>query len=136
MIRKKTILLVDDDASFRFAIATELRVAGYIVQCAEDGLRAIRMTEKDHEDMIDIDLIITDLVMPRMDGLEFSTELRESHPDIHILVITGNLSEEAEKDLRSLGRIDFLEKPFTPNELLSRVEGMISSDTEISKNNQ
>ena len=132
MNRKQMILLVDDDAYFRFAMATELRVAGFIVQCAEDGDRALRMMENvDGHDM-GIDLIITDLVMPRKDGFRFSTELRENHRDIPILVITGHLSEEMERELRTLERIEFLEKPFTPGELLSRVEGMISGNTECS----
>ena len=132
MNRKKTILLVDDDAYFRFAMATELRVAGFIVQSAHDGDRALQMLEDMAGLDSDIDIVITDLVMPRKDGFRFSTELRESYRDIPILVITGHLTEEAERELRILGRIQFLEKPFTPGELLSRVEGMISGNSECS----
>jgi DNA-binding response OmpR family regulator len=132
MNHKKTILLVDDDAYFRFAMATELRVAGYIVQSAHDGDRALQMLEDMAGLDIDIDIVITDLVMPRKDGFRFSTELRQNHRDIPILVISGHFTEEAESELRILGRVQFLEKPFTPGELLARVEGMISGNSECS----
>jgi two-component system OmpR family response regulator len=129
---QKMILLVDDDAYFRFAIAAELRAAGYIVQSAEDGDWALRMLEDDDGQGSSFDLIITDLVMPRKNGYMFSTELREIYRDIPILVISGYILEHVEKELRALGRIEFLEKPFEPSEFLSKVEGMISGDAECS----
>ncbi len=132
MTLKKMILLVDDDAYFRFAMAAELRAAGYIVQSAEDGDWALQMLEDDDGHGSGFDLIVTDLVMPRKDGFRFSNEVRKIYSDISILVITGYFFEEVEKELRDLGRIEFLEKPFEPSEFLSKVEGMISGSAECS----
>ena len=126
MNQKKVILLVDDDAYFRFAMATELRALGYLVVCAENGERAIRMIEENREPaMMMIDLVITDLVMPRKDGLKFCSELREINKDISVLVITGFMSADIERDLRDLGCTNYLEKPFSPMELIEKVEMLL-----------
>lgn len=124
---KNTILLVDDDAYFRFAMATELRAAGYLVQSAENGERGIRMVEGSRDGNLSIDLVITDLVMPRKDGIRFCNELRQMNEKIPVLVISGNLSPEVQRDLISLGCGDFLEKPFTPADLLRKVERLLKS---------
>ena len=123
-----TILLVDDDAYFRFAVATELRAAGYLVQSAENGERGLRSVEDGLEGHLAVDLIITDLVMPRMDGMRFCALLREKLQDIPILVISGNLSPSIEKELQTFGCTNFLEKPFTPSELLQRVEQLMKPE--------
>jgi CheY-like chemotaxis protein len=124
---KNTILLVDDDAYFRFAMATELRAAGYLVQSAENGERGIRMVEGSGEGDLAIDLVITDLVMPRKDGMRFCNELRQFDTDMPVLVISGNLSSDVQRDLTALGCSDFLEKPFTPTDLLRKVEKLLRS---------
>jgi DNA-binding response OmpR family regulator len=124
---KNTILLVDDDAYFRFAMATELRAAGYLVQSAENGERGIRMVEGSSDGELGIDLIITDLVMPRKDGMRFCHEIRQIHTELPVLVISGNLSPEVQSDLTDLGCSDFLEKPFTPADLLRKVEGLLKN---------
>jgi DNA-binding response OmpR family regulator len=123
--RKKMILLVDDDAYFRFAMATELRAAGYLVQSAENGERAIRMVDGKCSGEFRIDLIITDLVMPRKDGMRFCHEVRQMDADLPVLAISGNLTPEIQRDLIGLGCGDFLEKPFTPAELLRKVERLL-----------
>ena len=122
---KKTILLVDDDAYFRFALATELRSIGYLVVCAEDGERAMRMIQMNTEPGLRVDLVITDLVMPKKDGLKFCNELKEIDEKTPVLVITGYLSEDIELELRKLGCTDFLEKPFTPIDLVDKVEMLL-----------
>ena len=122
---KKMVLLVDDDAYFRFAMATELRAAGHLVQSAENGERAIRMFEDKCSGDFCIDLVITDLVMPRKDGMRFCNELRQIDPDMPVLVISGNLSPEIQRELSALGCQDSLEKPFTPADLLRKVEKLL-----------
>lgn len=125
MNARATILLVDDDSRFRFALATELRASGYLVQSAEDGQRATGMIEDGGEPWADIDLVITDLVMPRKDGLELCKTIRKKNMDIPVLVITGFLSPNIQRELERLGCTDFLEKPFSPQEFLSKVELML-----------
>jgi DNA-binding response OmpR family regulator len=122
---KKAILLVDDDANFRFSVATELRAEGYLVQGAEDGERAIRMVQGNNNFDNDIHLVITDLVMPRKDGLRFCRELRNANDSIPVLVVSGWLSPEIEEELNTIGCRERLEKPFTPEELKWKVEQML-----------
>ena len=129
MNRKKTILLIDDDAYFRFAMATELRAMGYLVVCAENGERAIKMIRDNIEPVFKIDLVITDLVMPRKDGLKFCSELREMTNNMSVLVITGFLSDEVGRQLADLGCCDFLEKPFSPSQLAEKVEEILARQT-------
>jgi len=126
MKRKQLILLVDDDAYFRFAMATELRALGYLVVCAENGERAINMILENMEPAMSIDLVITDLVMPRKDGLRFCRELREVNENLSVLVITGFMSADSERELRDLGCSDFLEKPFSPAELTEKVAMLLA----------
>ena len=122
---RKTILLVDDDSSFRFAMATELRAEGYLVASAEDGERAIRMVVDSGRGCLGIDLVITDLVMPRKDGMRFCHEVRQIDADMPVLVISGNLSPEIQRELAALECKDSLEKPFTPANLLKKVEMLL-----------
>jgi DNA-binding response OmpR family regulator len=131
MKRKKMILLVDDDAYFRFAMATELRALGYLVVCAENGERAIRMIEENREPAMMIDLVITDLVMPRKDGMKFCRELREINKDLPVLVITGFMSADIEQELRNMGCSDYLEKPFSPMELIKKVEMLLDGGVDV-----
>jgi DNA-binding response OmpR family regulator len=123
---KKAILLVDDDANFRFSVATELRAEGYLVQGAEDGERAIRMVQGNNNFDNDIHLVITDLVMPRKDGLRFCRELRNANDSIPVLVISGHFSREIREDLSAIGCRDHLEKPFTTDELNRKVEKLLT----------
>jgi len=122
---KKTIFLADDDSSFRFAIATELRSLGYVVVTAENGERAINMIRENCGPANCVDLVITDLVMPRKDGMRFCREFRELFKDIPVLVITGFMSHEIRQGLLEIGGIECLEKPFLPEELVHKVEGLI-----------
>ena len=122
---REAILLIDDDVYFRFAIATELRAAGYLVVCAENGERGIRMIEDSERPITSINMVITDLVMPRKNGLHFCNELRTIDDEMPVLVITGFLSPEVEKKFRKIGCIDFLEKPFSPEELVRKVKELL-----------
>ena len=123
---KKTIFLTDDDSAFRLAIATELRSLGYLVICAEDGERAISMIRENCESETCVDLVITDLVMPRKDGMRFCRELRDLYQDLPVLVITGFMSSEIKQALKEIGDIEYLEKPFSPEELLQKIGKLIA----------
>lgn len=130
--KKKTILLVDDDGYFRFALATELRAQNYLVISAEDGERALKMLQENGEPALIIDLVITDLVMPRRDGLNLCNEIRQLGRPISVLVITGFMSDESEHLLRNVGCTHFLEKPFTPEQLIEKIEEILQEDARCS----
>ena len=123
--RKKTILLADDDSSFRFAMATELRSLGYLVVSAEDGQRAMGMMRESCAPFVDVDLVITDLVMPRKNGIRFCRELREVCEEIPILVITGFMSADIKQALGNMGCTEYLEKPFSPEDLVKKVQKLL-----------
>ena len=125
MNTKKLILLVDDDTPFRFAMATELRTLGYLVLCAENGDRAIKMIRESKESGLRFDLVITDLVMPRKDGMLVCREIREIFKNLPVLVITGFMSSETEKFLQEIGCNDYMEKPFSPTEMVQKVEMLL-----------
>jgi DNA-binding response OmpR family regulator len=130
---RKTILLVDDDSYFRFAMATELRALGYLVVCAENGERAIKMIKENMGPAMSIDLVITDLVMPRKDGLRFCRDMRRMDIDLTVLVITGYMVPEVMRELVEMGCNDCLEKPFTPAELVAKVEMLLGPEGDPGK---
>ena len=127
--KKKTILLVDDDGYFRFALATELRAQDYLVISAEDGERALKMLQDSGEPALIIDLVITDLVMPRKDGLSLCNEIRKLGRPVSVLVITGFMSDESEEMLREVGCTHHLEKPFTPDQLIKKIEEILEENS-------
>jgi DNA-binding response OmpR family regulator len=78
------ILIIDDEADIRFILEKFLTNAGHTVDCAEDGKTGLRMTGLNN-----YDLVITDVVMPEMDGLEVITEIRSKYPEMRTIVMTG-----------------------------------------------
>jgi CheY-like chemotaxis protein len=115
-----SVLVVDDSSGLREIISIGLRANGYEVAQASDGRRALRMQrEKSYE------VVVTDLFMPEMDGIETIQTLRQEFPDIAIVAISGvptktgaDFLEVAEK----LGADRVLRKPFTIHELVEAVE--------------
>lgn len=113
------VLVVDDEKSLRDFIARNLEIRGYRVITAEDGIEAVKMFNNN-----DIDLVILDIMMPRMDGLETTRRIRQSSY-VPIIVLTA-LDGESEK-IRAfdLGADDYLTKPFGVGELLARVRAVL-----------
>ncbi len=113
------VLVVDDEKQLRDFVAKNLEVRGYRVVIAEDGIEAVKVFNSH-----DIDLVILDIMMPRMDGLETTSRIRQSSL-VPIIVLTA-LDGETEK-IRAfdLGADDYLTKPFGVGELLARVKAVI-----------
>ena len=114
-----TILVVEDEASIRNIVRTYLESAGFTAVCADNGLDALKLARQHHPD-----LIILDLNLPGMDGIEVAARLREES-DVYILMLTAR-SEESDRvaGLR-IGADDYLTKPFSPRELVARVEAIL-----------
>lgn len=100
-----TILVVEDEASIRNIVRTYLESAGFTAVCADNGLDALKLARQHHPD-----LIILDLNLPGMDGIEVAARLREES-DVYILMLTAR-SEESDRvaGLR-IGADDYLTKP-------------------------
>lgn len=110
---KANILVVDDEPVVLKSCERILSPEGFNVLTAERANDAIDILKRDS-----IDLVITDLKMPEMDGVEFIRHIREIKPDIGVVVITGYPSQESLKETLSLKILDYLPKPFSPALLL------------------
>ncbi|MHC4143338.1 MAG: response regulator transcription factor [Planctomycetota bacterium] len=114
------ILIVEDEESILMALADDFSLEGYEVISARDGLQGLAMAkEKGH------DLIILDIMLPKMDGFEVCKQLRRDGVGTPILMLTAK-SQEVDKVLGlELGADDYLTKPFSPRELLARVKAIL-----------
>jgi two-component system, OmpR family, response regulator RpaB len=110
------LLIVDDEASIRRILETRFKMLGYDTATAADGEEAIQIFEQ-----FQPDLLILDIMMPRLDGYGVTKELRKSH-DIPIIILTalGDVSERITG--LELGADDYVVKPFSPKELEARVK--------------
>lgn len=113
---KNTILIVEDDADIRAGIEIYLKNQGYQVYQAGDGVEGLDVIAN-HE----IDLAIVDIMMPRMDGITMMMKVREKNYDFPVIMLSAK-SEEVDKIMGlNMGADDYITKPFTPLELLARV---------------
>ena len=109
------ILLVEDDKEIREGVEIFLKSQGYVVFQAADGLEGLKALEEN-----EIDLAIVDVMMPKMDGITMTAKLREKY-DFPVIFLSAK-SEEVDKILGlNMGADDYITKPFTPMELLARV---------------
>jgi two-component system cell cycle sensor histidine kinase/response regulator CckA len=107
-----TILLVEDEATVRAVAERALTRHGYIVLSAENGEAALEILAREPQ----IDLMVSDVVMPTMDGPTTAREARKSHPDLPILFISGYAEEQLRQSI-DLDRVHFLAKPFSVQKL-------------------
>jgi CheY-like chemotaxis protein len=117
----KRVLLVEDAPFLRYAFGRLLRLHGYEVMEANDGREAL-----DCLDRFRPDLVLTDLMMPVMDGVELIRELR-THPDtadVPIVAITADASSMSESRARAAGADDFIAKPIDLPSLLNRLRAI------------
>lgn len=115
-----SILIVEDSNHMRELIKTILSQAGYNCKTAKDGAEALLIMENSH-----IDLAVVDIMMPNMDGYEFTKTLRDGMCDIPVLMVTAKISYEDKKRGFLSGTDDFLPKPFENDELLWRVKALL-----------
>jgi len=114
------ILVVEDNANLSMLMKVRLEQAGYKVFQAENGQKALDILEKQH-----IDLLISDIMMPKMDGFDLIEGVREANYTMPILVVTAKESfEDKEKGFR-LGSDDYMVKPIDMNEMLLRVAALL-----------
>ncbi len=118
-----TILLVEDEVAVRQLILNKLSTEGYKIYDAGNGLEALELTK---DGLKSVDLVVTDIVMPHMGGVELVAELKKKWPDVNVLFISGYTENTAVKEKAWDQKINFLQKPFALHELCSRVENLIS----------
>ena len=101
------ILVVDDDATFREMVSEFLQTRGYAVRGIGDGEAALALLRE-----MAFDLLLVDLRMPRMDGIELIRRVKRLYPDVRFMVLTAHSGKESAIEALRLGVTDYLEKPF------------------------
>ncbi len=114
----KKILIVDDEKEIVSIMRKKIQAAGYEVSVAYNGQEALEIAQREHPH-----LILTDVVMPVMDGFAFYNELKKSEDISHIPVIVATAYGTTENLFRDLGAKDFLVKPFDAQKMLEKVSG-------------
>lgn len=121
-VAKETILVVDDEADLLELIEYNLQREGYNVLTAENGQEGLRLARKHHPD-----LIILDIMMPRMTGIDVVRQLKES-TDLRktpVMFLTARADEETEIEGLDVGADDFLQKPISTAKLVSRIKTVL-----------
>jgi len=111
---KARILAVDDESIILDSFRKILVLAGYSVDTVENGPEALGLIQK-----TEYDFVFTDLKMPEFDGLEVTKAVKHLRPDIDVVIITGYASVESAVDAMKFGALDYVQKPFTEDELVA-----------------
>ncbi|HUV32942.1 MAG TPA: response regulator, partial [Devosiaceae bacterium] len=121
------ILIVEDEESVRAFSARALQSAGYTVHEASTGTEALEVLRR-----IDgqIDLLISDVVMPEMDGPELLRHVRRDYPTVKVIFVSGYAEESARKGLEEDQSVEFLPKPFTLKQLAAKVKSVLLDEPE------
>ena len=117
------VLVADDDETIRNTLERGLSAHGFRVTTVENGIRALEIVGSDG-----IDLVVTDINMPSMDGIELLIQLVERRPGLKVIAISGGgifPKDELLTDARLLGAVDVVEKPFDIDTLLRRIESAL-----------
>ena len=119
-----TILLVEDEDGLRSLNARGLRSRGYTVIEAANGVEAMEALKREEGE---IDLVVSDVVMPEMDGPTLLTEMRKRNPELRIIFVSGYAEEAFEKSLPANEQFAFLAKPFTLSQLVATVKETVNA---------
>ncbi|MBI5084689.1 MAG: response regulator [Acidobacteria bacterium] len=116
-----TIMVVEDEPGVRALISSVLRGAGFEVVEAEDGEAALAVgTER-------LDAVVTDVVMPGMSGTVLARRLRQVHPGIPMLFVSGYAHDQRPGTLANMQGTAYLQKPFAPDELVEKLRGLMDT---------
>jgi DNA-binding NtrC family response regulator len=115
-MNKKKILVIDDEEIVRTSCNRTLAPAGFEVRLARNGVEGLKILEEET-----FDLVLTDLKMPDMDGIEVLSKIKEGWPAMEVIIITGYQTVDTAVKAIKLGAFDYIEKPFTPDGLITAV---------------
>jgi len=131
MTHLKTVLVVDDDESLRRVVEYNLGEEGYRVVTAPDGAAGLRSFQEGS-----VDLVLTDVRMPDMDGLEFLTRLKTMQPELPVIVLTAHGTINSAVEAMKLGAFDYLTKPFNREQLKAAARKALELAALTSENRQ
>ena len=117
------VLLAEDDADISYLVVFKLRLAGHDVTAFPDGLSALASAHRDRPDVV-----VLDIMMPRMSGLDLCRELRSdpATADLPIVMLTARAQESDIEAGRAAGADDYIVKPFSLRDLVSRIEAVLA----------
>lgn len=119
----KRILVVEDNPMVLKSLEFKLSKDGYNVTTAENGRVALSVLQKE-----EFDLIVTDLIMPFVTGIQLIEAINKNGINTPIIVLSSNAQEKTVMDAFNLGAVDFISKPFSPQELSLRVNRTIQQN--------
>ena len=123
-MRNLKILLVDDEEEFVTTLAERLELRGFRAQAVTNGEGALHMIESDPPQVI-----ILDVMMPGLGGLEVLRRIKAQHPQMHVILLTGHGSTKEGIEGMQLGAFDYLMKPINIEELIKKMQDAIKSQT-------
>ena len=118
-VRRKRVLVVDDDEVTRKITAALVRALGHEAELARDGIEGLAKLR------LDIDLVLLDVVMPGVDGWQMLQRMQERHGSIPVIMFSGQVEERTAGEAEERGARGFVGKPFDPQELLSRAKALV-----------
>ncbi len=121
MMSKNSILVVDDELLIRDLLYDFFQDQGWEISIASDGKKAMEILKSK-----DIDLLLTDIKMPEMDGLELTKYVRENYPDMPVVLMTGFPSVDSAVTALRAKVEDYIVKPFNINKLYKTVESKVN----------
>src|SRR6516162_8367217 len=114
------IVVIEDEPAIRRGVVDALRASGYAAAEACDGARGLEEAVR-----LGVDLVLLDLLLPKMDGLAVLTDLRKVRPTLPVIILTARGTEEDRIRGLKMGADDYVVKPFSAKELLARVEAVL-----------
>lgn len=122
------ILIIEDEVSIQKLLAYDLKQAGYEVDTALDGITGLKKAE-----LYKYDLILLDLMLPGMDGIEICKRLRKNFNDVYIIMLTARDDEIDKITGLDSGADDYMTKPFSPREVLARIKAGLRRQKQVMK---
>ncbi len=111
------VLLVDDETDFLEIMSDRMKTRGLEVSTSTSAKDALKLTQDEN-----YDAVVLDLMMPEMDGIEALAALKEKHPELQVILLTGHGSVEKGVEAMKLGAMDFLEKPIDMTALTEKIK--------------
>ncbi len=121
--KKSRLLVVDDEKNIRLTITQTLESTGLEIETAVNGEEALQKIDPN-----DYRIVLLDLKMPGLDGMEVLKRISETRPDIRVIIITAHGTIDSAVEAMKLGAVDFIQKPFAPEEIRSLVMSVIERE--------
>jgi CheY-like chemotaxis protein len=122
-LRKEGVLIVDDERNIRLTLSRSLEALGMQIQTAVNGEEALQKLQED-----EFALLLLDLKMPGIDGMDVLRQIRERWPKTRVIVITAHGSIDLAVEAMKLGAVDFIQKPFSPTEIRELVTKVLKRE--------